>query len=139
MILKRVLIDTTVWIDFFHDRATPQTSCLEDHLIKDDIMLCICPIILQEVLQGIREDHQYGQVLDSLLGFEMLTVDPVEIAIKAAGIYRSLRKKGITIRKSNDCTIACYAMRHDAELLHNDRDFSVMAAHLPLREIEFEG
>lgn len=93
----------------------------------------IMPVILQEVLQGIREDSRFDRIKDDLLACTMLLLDPVESAIEAASLFRFLRKKGITIRKPNDCLIAHYAIFYTIPVLHNDVDFDQIARHTALR------
>jgi len=126
-----LLVDTTVWIDFFADRPEPHVMALQK-LIENDEDICICGVILAEVLQGIRSDTDYRKTKDY---FDVLILLPMrQIAfVRAAELYRSLRKKGITIRKSVDCMIASVAIEHDLPLLHNDRDFDQIAKHAKLR------
>lgn len=128
-----ILIDTSVWIDFFAGRDTPHVACLEQ-LILDDEDLALCGIILTEILQGIGDDSTYRRVkrfLDPLLMLPM----PETVYVRAADIYRKLRKTGITIRKTNDCIIAATALEHHCQLLHNDRDFLPIGTHFPLKTI----
>ena len=129
-----VIVDTTVWVDFFTDRPEPHVAVLESSIErKDDI--CICGIILTEVLQGIREEKDYKKTKDL---FDKLIFLPMAHAsfIKAAEIYRSLRRKGITIRKPLDCMIASVAIEHDVPLLHNDRDFDLIEKHCGLKSVK---
>ena len=86
----------------------------------------LCPTILQEILQGIKNDKQFRQIKENLIAFNLLKDDAYEMAIKAASLYRKLRKKGITIRKSNDCLIAQYAIQNSLNILHQDRDFDLI-------------
>jgi len=125
-----VLVDTTVWVDFFLDRRTPHVERLES-LIAQGEDIYICGIVLTEVLQGIRDDREYERTrtrLDSLLFLPMTR----NTFINAADIYRTLRRKGVTIRKPVDCMIASVAMEHKLRLLHNDRDFVPMEQHCGL-------
>lgn len=119
---KPILVDTSVWIDYLKGKIDKRTDFLNNH-ISNDRPILICPIILQEILQGIRADTDYRRIKNILLSYTMLEIKPVEAAIGAADLYRSLRKKGVTIRKSNDCLIAYYAILHNVLLLHNDIDF----------------
>ena len=98
----------------------------------------LCPVIIQEILQGIRSDEGYESVRDSILAFPVPDWNPVEAAIAAAQLYWDLRKKGITIRKSNDCLIAAFAQQFGLKVLHRDRDFSVMAAEGIIQVVGFE-
>ena len=129
-----VLIDSTIWIDFFHDISKSHVMILEEY-IKNDEDICICGVILTEVLQGIRHDTDYLRSKDY---FDALTFLPMTKAtfLKSSELYRSLRIKGVTIRKPVDCMIASVAIEHDLPLLHNDRDFSLIARHSRLRVVE---
>lgn len=126
-----VLVDTTVWIDFFADRSEPHVAALQK-LIENEGDLCLCGIILAEVLQGIRSDEDYIKTKDYLDDLVFLPMQQATF-IRAAEVYRSLRKRGITIRKPVDCMIASVAIEHDIPLLHNDRDFDYMAKYSNLR------
>ncbi|MBM4083060.1 MAG: PIN domain nuclease [Planctomycetes bacterium] len=131
-----VLVDTTVWVDFFLDRRTPHVERLES-LIAQGEDICICGIVLTEVLQGIRDDREYERTrtrLDPLLFLPMTR----NTFINAADIYRTLRRKGVTIRKPVDCMIASVAMEHKLRLLHNDRDFVPMEQHCGLETVRVE-
>lgn len=131
-----VIVDTTVWVDFFADRTDPHVAALESSIKrKDDV--CICGIILTEVLQGIRKEKDYKKIKDL---FDRLIFFPMAYAsfIKAAEIYRSLRRKGITIRKPLDCMIASVAIEHGIPLLHNDRDFDLIEKHCGLKSVKLE-
>ena len=120
--MSKILVDTSVWIDALNGRKNVQSDLL-GRLIDDNANIVLCPIIIQELLQGIRYDKDYQKVKEDLAGFEVLHFDPVEAAYGAAALYRKARKEGITIRKSNVCLIAFYAISCKATLLHNDGDF----------------
>lgn len=126
-----ILVDTTVWIDFFAGKPTSQVEMLE-LLISDGQDLCVCGLVLTEVLQGVREENQYRKIRTY---FDNLIFLPLTQAmhIHSAEIYRSLRKKGITIRNPIDCMIASVAIAHNVQLLHNDRDFNSIEAHCGLQ------
>lgn len=126
-----VLVDTTVWIDFFADRSEPHVAALQE-LIENEEDLCLCGVILAEVLQGIRSDVDYIETKDYLADLIFLPMRQVTF-VRAAEIYRSIRKRGVTIRKPIDCMIAAVAIEHDIRLLHNDRDFDYIAKHSKLR------
>ena len=120
--VRDLLIDTSVWIDFFNGSETVQVKILCEYLENDD-PLFVCPTIVQEVLQGIKNDQEYQLVKDCLFALHVLNDDAIEVAMGAVEIYRTMRMKGITIRKSNDCLIAYYARKYSLEILHHDRDF----------------
>ena len=130
-----VLVDTSVWIDALNGKKNRQTELLE-YLITHTGQVVICPTIIQEILQGIRNDADYRAVKEELGGFPVLDSDPVDAAYGAADIYRNARKKGITIRKSNDCLIAYYAIAHKAFLLHRDDDFNEIAKYTSLKTLQ---
>jgi predicted nucleic acid-binding protein len=126
-----VLTDTTVWIDFFAGRHLPHVTALES-LINAREDLCICGIILTEVLQGIREKNEFRKTKELFNSMIFLPM-PYSVFLGAAEIYRTLRRKGITIRNSIDCMIASVAIENDILLLHNDRDFVPIEKHLGLK------
>ena len=84
--------------------------------------------MVQEILQGIVDDRHFDEIKEYLLAFNILKDDPLEMAIAAARLYRNARKKGLTIRRSNDCLIAQYAIKYKLEVLHQDRDFDQFPA-----------
>jgi len=116
-----ILVDTTVWIDFFAARLLPHVVTLET-IIKRRENICICGIILAEVLQGIGHDTEFRKTRDLFNSLILLPM-PYTVFLRSADIYRKLRKIGITIRKPLDCMIASVAIENDIPLLHNDRDF----------------
>ncbi|ELR69494.1 PilT protein domain protein [Fulvivirga imtechensis AK7] len=120
-----IIADTSVWIGFFKGIESEAVTVLVDY-IENDKDIYLCPAIVQEVLQGIRNDKQYREIKNYLLAFNILNDDGLEMAISAANLYRALRKKGVTIRKSNDCLIAQYAIKHSLAILHKDRDFDLI-------------
>ena len=126
-----ILVDTTVWIDFFAARTSPHVAALEA-LLEDRENVCICGIVLAEVLQGIRSDADYRKTKKY---FEALLFLPMtqRVFLRCAELYRSLRKKGVTVRKPLDCMIASVAIEHDLPVLHNDRDFDHIAKHSKLK------
>ena len=130
------LVDTTVWIDIFSGRNTAQVAMLES-LIEKREDICLCGVILTEVLQGIRNDKEYKKtksVLSDLIFFPMT----YETFLLAANIYRTLRVKGVTIRNSVDCMIAAVCIENNVRLLHNDRDFDLIAQHFDLSFVDVE-
>ncbi|MBK8982461.1 MAG: PIN domain-containing protein [Ignavibacteria bacterium] len=91
-----VLVDTSVWIDFFKGVTNAKTELVKEYL-EMEYPLFICPLILQEVLQGIRKDEDYLKVKHSMLNLEILMIDQMESSIGAADLYRDLRKQGMFI------------------------------------------
>ena len=129
-----ILVDTTVWIDFFRGRGTTQVRNLE-HLISQNEDICVCGVILTEVLQGISEDKDYAAVSARFEAFIYLPMGQMTFK-KAAEMYRTLRRKGITIQNAVDCMIAAVAVEHDIPLLHNDRDFIPIAQNCGLKVVD---
>ncbi len=126
-----ILVDTTVWIDFFAARSLLHVVALET-IIKRRENICICGIILAEVLQGIRQDTEFRKTRD-LINTLILLPMPYTVFLRSADIYRKLRKIGITIRKPLDCMIASVAIENDILLLHNDKDFQPIEKHCGLK------
>jgi len=128
-----IVVDSSVWIDYFNGKITTQTNLLDGLL--DAELIVIGDLILTEVLQGFQHDKDYRQaktLLGSLAFMDMLGKD---IAIKSADNYRSLRKKGITVRKTIDVIIGTFCIETELSLLHCDRDFDALEKHLKLRVI----
>jgi predicted nucleic acid-binding protein len=93
---------------------------------NDIYNIFICSTIYMEVLRGIRDDKVFSNIKETLLNFGILDIDMMTVTNMAIDIYRSLRKKGITIRKQNDCLIASYAILNDIPVFHKDRDFELI-------------
>lgn len=93
-----------------------------------------CLPVIQEVLQGFRDERAFRTARESMLALPCIE-SPVResVVLEAVGLYRSARRSGLTIRSSTDCLIAACAIRHDLEVLHRDRDFSAIAQVAPLR------
>ena len=127
-----LVVDTSVWIDFFTDRPTEQVSKLADFAPARDIV--VGDIVLLELLRGARDDAQAARYERNLRRLQLRPFLDPELAVAAAGHYRTLRAKGVTIRKAPDLIIGAYCIRNRLPLLHNDRDFAAMAEHLGLLE-----
>jgi predicted nucleic acid-binding protein len=127
-----VLVDSSVWISFFRNQRNEQVSKL-DNLLELGGPVCVCPIIIQEVLQGISDPNTFNWVKDLLLRQIILKCNSMESAIESAKIFQVLRRRGVTIRSSADCTIAYHAMFYEAMLLHLDRDFTKIANAIGLK------
>lgn len=126
-----ILVDTSVWIDFFNGKDLPHVLTLET-LITQEADIAICGVILTEVLQGISNDKEYKLTQKYLQALLMLKIKD-DVWLYAAEIYRNLRKRGLTVRKINDCIIAATALYYDCVLLHNDKDFSTIQLHYSLK------
>ena len=128
------VVDTSVWIDLFAGRDTPQVTFLES-LIERKEDICICGVILTEVLQGIRDEKEYSDT-ESMLGNLLFLSMSRETFLLAATIYRALRARRLTIRNSVDCMIAAVCIENEIRLLHNDRDIDLLAAHSELEVVD---
>jgi predicted nucleic acid-binding protein len=128
-----LIVDSSVWIDGFNPRIRTAEKEILKRLIFSDHPIYLCPIIYQEVLQGIRDDKTFEEVKNILQQYQMIDIDLMEATNYAIDLYRHLRKKGITIRKSVDCLIASYAILGDTYILHNDGDFTQIAKESKLK------
>jgi len=132
--MSYILVDSTVWIDFFNKREDSEKADILGQIIEDgEYNICICPIIYQEVLQGIKEDKTFEEIKSILQSLFMLNTPILTAADYAVDLYRGLRKKGITIRKPYDCLIASYAILEGVPFLHNDSDFTQMENNTKLK------
>jgi predicted nucleic acid-binding protein len=125
-----ILVDTSVWIEVFRARRPLD---LEATLDLDEVVTCL-PIV-QEILQGFREEDAYRRARDAMLSFPVVE-SPLgsDVFLEAIGLYRAARRAGRTVRSSVDCLIAACAIRHDLEVLHRDRDFAALSHISALRE-----
>lgn len=125
-----VLVDTSVWIATFSRR---QPLDLEKVVHFDDIVTCL-PVV-QEVLQGFRDEAAFRRARDAMLALPMVEA-PLrrEVVTDAVNLFRLGRTAGLTVRSSIDCLIAACALRHDLEVLHRDRDFAALARISGLRQ-----
>jgi predicted nucleic acid-binding protein len=122
-----ILVDTSVWIGFFNGVDSPSVRSLEE-LIDGEEDLFISEYILAEVLQGFKKDRDFELARRYLLEFPISFLKGFDSYIQAAQIYRTCRKKGVTVRKTADCIIAQTAMENDLLLLHDDSDFDRIAS-----------
>ena len=128
-----LIVDSTVWVDYFNGRTTTQTNYLDS--ILDSVPVLVGDLILAEVLQGFREEADFDKArrtLGKLLQVSM--VNPTS-AVKSARNYRFLRQQGVTVGKTIDSLIATYCIENKHDLLHNDSDFDGYEKHLGLRVI----
>ncbi|MDQ2721014.1 MAG: PIN domain-containing protein [Bacteroidota bacterium] len=128
---ENIIVDTSIWIDFYNGISNEGVEILKSIMLSDDIV--IPAIIVQEILQGIKEKKLLSFVEDSLLGFQFFNYDMYEAAFEAAALYRLLRTKGVTVRSSNDCSIAWLCISNNFPILHNDKDFDNIAKHTSLK------
>lgn len=128
-----ILVDSSVWIDYFRGAATRQTERLDSLLGSEP--LAIGDLILTEVLQGFTSDRDFNQAKKLLTSLVVIELGGLEIAIQAAKNYRKLRDLGITSRKTIDTVIATRCIAGGYTLLHSDRDFEPFVTHLGLRSV----
>ena len=128
-----IMVDSSVWIDYFTDVANKQTDTLDKTLGQRPV--AVGDLILTEVLQGFRRDQDYETaktLFDDLTVYEMLGK---KMALKSADNFRALRKKGITVRKTADVIIASFCIERKLPLLFSDKDFKPFVKHLGLAEV----
>lgn len=126
-----ILVDTSVWIDFFNGRVTAETDALDIFLGREPVL--VGDLILTEILQGFRRDTDYRKARSLLDTLELRMLGGRQIALAAADHYRALRRRGVTPRKTIDMLIGTYCLVHGLELLHADRDFDVLEKELGLK------
>jgi predicted nucleic acid-binding protein len=124
-----VLVDTSIWIDFFKHRNSSKADGLEE-LIREHNQVVLCGIILQEILQGIRDNKSHTATKERLTKFPYLDMSK-EVYLAAASLYRSLRAKGITV-PSTDTAIAALAILNHMPLYTKDDHFNIIAKHTSL-------
>ena len=127
-----IVVDTSVWIDFFRGNKSIQHRTLHQ-LIEAEEDIALTETIITEILQGIKNDKDYKKLKPFLLEFPILRPKGTETYLKAAQIFRDCRKKGKTVRKTADCIIAAICIENKQTLLHNDGDFDQIASCTTLK------
>ena len=122
-----IVVDTTVWIDFFNDRDEPHVRSFVDLVDKDE-GVALTDVIMTEILQGLRSEVDVRRVERRLAPFEVLRLVSMDDFKLAASLHRAARSRGITIRKTVDCLIAAVCVRESVPILHHDVDFDRLAA-----------
>lgn len=131
-----LVVDTTVWVDYFNGQVNPETEYL-DHALTEELIL-VGDLILAETLRGFRSDKDFQQAQVALAKFEQAEMVNIQLAQQSAKQYRTLRKKGITVRKTIDCLIATFCIAENHSLLHRDADFDAFEEHLGLNVVHAE-
>jgi predicted nucleic acid-binding protein len=126
-----ILVDSSVWIDYFRGASTPTSERLDALLMTEP--LYIGDLMLAEVLQGFTTDRDFERGLQLLSGLNFIEIAGGKIAIAAARNYRDLRTRGVTVRKTIDCLIATRCICDGYALLYSDRDFDPFVQHLGLQ------
>ena len=128
-----ILVDSSVWIDYFKGAVTPQTDLLDKLLSRESLM--IGDLILAEVLQGFPDEKTSNEALQLLTSLVMVELCGHDLAIQAARNFHTLRNRGVTVRKTINTIIATRCIESGYALLHNDRDFDPFAKYLGLHVV----
>lgn len=126
-----IMVDSSVWIDYFNGVSSWQTDLLDEYLSNVPVLLG--DLILVEVLQGFKSDKDYNTAKYFLSALPFRRIGGYDVAVQSVEHYRFLRKTGVTVRKTIDVIIATYCIREGLTLLHDDRDFDPMVTHLSLK------
>jgi predicted nucleic acid-binding protein len=124
------VVDSSVWIDYFNGKPSPETDTLDTALGRE--LIIVGDIMLAEVLQGFRTDRHFHKARELLLSLNLINMLNTSIALRSAENYRTLRRMGATVRKTTDCIIATWCIEHELALLHCDQDFQAFHDHLGL-------
>jgi predicted nucleic acid-binding protein len=136
-----VFVDSSVWIDHLRGAVTPGTRALRrlldaldpDTGEDDPAEILVGDLVLLEVLRGVSDDRQYDATRSALLAFPQVRIGGTATALAAVDHDRSLRRRGVTVRKPVDCLIAAWCIARRVPLLHADRDFAPFAEHCGLQ------
>ena len=126
-----LVVDSTVWIDYFNGIDSPQTNYL--HVVIERIPVLVGDLMLAEVLQGFRQDDDFEKARRALGKFTQASMVSPILAVQSTHNYRFLRAKGFTVRKTIDNLIATYCIENNHELLHNNSDFDGYEQNLALQ------
>ena len=128
-----ILVDTSVWIDYFNGQENKETNVLDAGLVEG--IVAIGDLILLEILQGFRNDSDYNKATTTLATLEQYEMFGHYMVTRCADNYRALRKQGITIRKTTDIIIATFCIDNQFPLLFSDRDFIPFVKYLNLNSV----
>jgi predicted nucleic acid-binding protein len=131
-----ILVDSSVWVDFFRNQPTAQARWLDENLGVEGLV--VGDLILAEVLQGFKHDRGFNEARRLLGRLEQVTLGGEELAVEAASNFRKLRGRGVTVRGTIDVIIATRCLADGLRLLHSDRDFDAFEAHLGLQVVNCE-
>jgi predicted nucleic acid-binding protein len=120
-----VLVDTSAWVDYLNGFASPAADALTD-LLQGDEDLCTCGIVVAEVFQGLRRGRERGAIQRSFQELLFLEPSGIQVYLRAAELYRSLRKQGVTVRSTVDCIVAALAEEADCALLARNSDMDAI-------------
>jgi predicted nucleic acid-binding protein len=133
-----VIVDTSVWIDFFRGTDTWQVDVVSRRLLADE-PIALTDIIFTEILQGLADERSVRRVESRLLHHDVYGLQPLDDHRRAAALYRACRRHGVTIRRTLDCLIASVCIRERLPLLHADSDFDRLAHHSDLKVVDPQG
>ena len=125
-----LIVDSSVWVDYFNGQSTWQTELLFERLGREPV--AVGDLMLVEVLQGFRLQRHFKLAQDLLLSLHVVDMLNTAIALQSARNYRALRRRGVTVRNTVDCIIATWCIEYGMPLLHSDRDFSPFVEFLGL-------
>ena len=131
-----ILVDSSVWIDFFRNHSTAQADWLDRNLGVEGII--VGDLILAEVLRGFKDERGFNEARRVLGQLKQVSLCGEDLAVDAARNFRKLRAKGVTVRGTIDVIIATRCIVDGVRLLHSDRDFDAFEAHLGLRVVDCE-
>jgi predicted nucleic acid-binding protein len=132
-----ILIDTSAWIEYFHATGSAAAVEVRRLLSEQPNQVAMCEPIAMEILAGAIEERTHASLEQLANGLPSLSVDNALDFRIAASMYRAARRTGQTIRSLNDCLIAAVAMRHGARIVHQDKDFDVIAGMTKLAAASF--
>ena len=128
-----ILADSSAWIEYLRATESQADRRLDELIGADTGELVTTEVVVMEVLAGVSEESRVAQLRRVLDHFELIPVEGLSDFLEAAAIYRTCRRQGETVRTRFDCLISAVAIRVDAAVLHQDRDFEAIARHTPLR------
>lgn len=130
-----IIVDTSVWIDYFRGANSWQAQRLDELIVADEA-IGLTDIVFTEIMRGIRHEPSVKRVERRLLAHEVFFLDPLDDHRRAAGLYRTCRRRGVTVRRTLDCLIAAVCIREQVPLLHADADFNRLSSHTELRVVD---
>ncbi len=128
-----IVVDSSVWIDFFNGAASSARDALRQLLSKGEVEICVPDLVLFEVLRGFRQERHFRDACRLMRSLTLAETGGENLALAAAEHYRSLRSRGITVRNSIDVLVAAFCIDRSHFLLHRDRDFEAFEVHRGLR------
>lgn len=128
-----LVVDSSIWIDFFNKTGAPTTEFLKELLRNGEVRVVVPDLVLFEVLRGFRSERAHREAKQLMESLDVEATAGHHLALVAAAHYRSLRAQGITVRGPIDVLVASFCIEHDYALLHRDKDFSAFESLRGLR------